>query len=343
MSTQNDTGRSPVLYQHEYLKKQHTYLYDMLSDEYRHPGHFQREQDRLDAISWEFEDDRKGGRGANYNRAQTDLKNRKIGMETLLSMFGNITASAHHQAVILDVLSGDGTLRRFAEHYLENPPDIISADISALMIESCIKQGFPCIRQSATKSLLADNVLDGVLIAYGTHHIPPYERAKAVSEAWRTLKPGGRLVIHDFELGGAVDQWFRNVVHPYSETGHPHLHFTADEMLSLLSSDRFEHTEVRWIDDPFTIQRPSSQECRDAMLRHLHEMYGLVKLPLETPAEFGRFQGIVTMTLGPVQTSQAESGFQATLHRKALVGIGTKKAKSRDLKAGDALESWLYT
>lgn len=51
-----------------------------------------------------------------------------------------------------------------------------------------------------------------MLLAYGTHHIDPANRLSTVQEAHRVLRLGGVFVLHDFEVGGPMDEWFSKVV-----------------------------------------------------------------------------------------------------------------------------------
>lgn len=280
--------------------------------------------DRMQQASWEFETDGTGGRGTVYNVAQRATTNRAEGMTALLRLFSpDRTQVPGPDCVILDALAGDGTISRFAAG-LDRRPTIISADLSGYMVAQCLAQDLPCIRQSAATSLLQDGVLDGVLIAYGSHHLPAGERADAAKEAHRTLKPGGRFVLHDFEVGGPVDRWFAEVVHPYSATGHPHPHFTRPEMADLLATAGFARGEVIEIDDPFTLTAATRDEARIAVLRHLWHMYGLVKLPFETTGDLDDLAARTAATLGPITVEGADGTWIGRLNRKALVAVGTK-------------------
>lgn len=278
----------------------------------------------MNQVSWEFEAEGSGGRGMAYNVAQRASRNRAQGMISLLSLFspsGNDMPGP--DTVILDALAGDGTISRFAAE-LDRAPTIISADLSGFMIAQCLAQNLPCIRQSASASLLRDGVLDGVLIAYGSHHLPAADRRQAAHEAHRTLRPGGRFVLHDFEEEGPVARWFADVVHPYSITGHPHPHFTRQEMSELLDEANFRDPRVFEMADPFTLDGTSEKDARDRMLTHLYNMYGLAKLPFATEADKAAFEQMVEATLGPIAIDLHGDIWTARLHRSALVAMGTR-------------------
>lgn len=276
----------------------------------------------MNQISWEFED-HTSGRGAEYNEAQLATTNRAVGMTRLLQLFSPCGKQLPGpDAIILDALAGDGTVRRFVDG-MSLRPEVISADLSAFMVAQCLVQGLPCIRQSADASLLRDDMLDGVLIAYGSHHLPAAARPAAAAEASRTLKPGGRFVLHDFEIGGPVDAWFSQVVHPNSVTGHDHRHFSRPEMHALMQSAGFAGIDVFDVDDPFTLHGSTADEARCNLLRHLHNMYGLTRLPLATEQDFLRMEDLVVQTLGAFTIDRSKKGWTAHLNRVALVAVGS--------------------
>jgi SAM-dependent methyltransferase len=225
---------------------------------------------------------------------------------------------------ILDVLGGGGTVARFLSTLGTPTPTVITADLSQLMIGACRAKGLPYVRQSAARSLFRDNVLDGVLIAYGSQLLDQPTRQLAVSEAQRTLKPEHRLVLHAFEVGGHVARFFDEVVHPYSRTGHPHDHFTRAGILDHFTQAGFRDIRLFDMSDPFILHGRTPQDAKLNALRHLHGMYDLVK-GVESEAEIHSvLEPLVVKTLGPITVSAHAGGYAAQIPRDVLVAVGTK-------------------
>jgi SAM-dependent methyltransferase len=306
----------------DYLFHGRAELTDLLSHE--RCRNAERHIAQMNMISWEFEDEKAGGRGLAYNAAQRSPDNRQVGMTTLLRCFSPSFEVPGQDFRILDVLGGDGTFARFCKTRGPQTPTIYTADISKFMIDACHAQALPCVRQSATRSLFRDNVLDGVLIAYGSHHLNSSARRLAVREAHRTLRAGGRLVLHDFEIGGKCAQWFDSIVHPYSRTGHPHKHFSRYEMFHLFTNAGFRDVRVFQISDPFTLYGHSPEEAKHNAIMHMYDMYDLIKVAGAASDIAPCLERHITETLGPISIQQEEGRYVAHIPRLALVAVGTK-------------------
>src|SRR6186713_2862686 len=139
----------------EHLRHSHPDLLSFLSPQ--RCRDIERYVAEMNRGSWEFEDAKDQGRGLAYNVAQKSAENRAVGMTTLLDCFEPAQAFR-----ILDVLGGDGTFARFCRNLGQHAPTIYTADIAKFMVDACHTQALPCVRQSATRSLFRDNVLDGV-------------------------------------------------------------------------------------------------------------------------------------------------------------------------------------
>lgn len=236
----------------------------------------------LAAGTIDFHSTLEGGRGELYREAQRNPLIRIVGIRQLFELISpsRELSSLTPQHKILDVLGGDGVLARAMQH-LAIPalmPHVLTSDLSEDMVAAAQAYGLFALRQPAQNLLLKDDSFDGVIIAYGAHHIPPEQRGLACEEAYRVLKDGGRIVLHDFEEGSPMSGWFGDVVDKYSITGHQFSHFTREEIQTYLEEAGFSDIEVNYLYDPFLLDAPSPAAARRLFAECLLNMYGLVKL-----------------------------------------------------------------
>ena len=307
------------------LRSNYPAIYDMLEPRRIEARAIEDYIKDMDSVSWEFEDKDAGGRGAAYIVSQENFDNRRVGMEALIRCFSPSGQEMPKSSFrILDVLGGGGTVARFLSTLGAPTPTVITADLSQLMIGACRAKKLPYIRQSASRSLFRDGVLDGVLIAYGSQLLDPQTRQLAVSEAHRTLKPGHRLVLHAFEVGSRVARFFDEVVHPYSRTGHPHDHFTRAGIIDLFTRAGFRDTRLFELSDPFILHGRTPEDAKRNAIRHLYRMYDLVKVAGTEADVDSRLEPLITETLGPITVSRDDNDYAAEIPRNVLVAVGTK-------------------
>jgi ubiquinone/menaquinone biosynthesis C-methylase UbiE len=290
----------------------------------------------------EFDTD-EGGRGDSYRESQLRPDVRLTGIRTLLqrALDGPLSHEQSPTLRVLDVLGGDGTLARAVSHLMPHVSAerqwILTGDLSRHMVAGALGYGLPAICQPAQRLALRDETFDAVILAYGTHHIPVNERKAAYAEAWRVLRPGGRIVVHDFEDDGVVSAWFSNVVHKYAPNGHAYDHFSRQELTQDLSTVGFRRVSVEGVSDPFTISAPRRTTAIAGMCSYVFNMYGLFGLADGATAEqvHNRVWELINDHMryaagqgadGPLAVTVRETGSATTvtMPRVALAAVGVK-------------------
>jgi SAM-dependent methyltransferase len=218
----------------------------------------------------------------------------------------------------------------------------VTCDASTFMVASAWAAGLPAIRQHAQRQVFRSGSVDGVLLAYGSHHVPEAERQAVADEAWRVLRPGGRFVLHDFAEGSPMAIFFQEIVDRESATGHDYAHFTADWMRECLVRAGFRDVTTNWTFDPIVVTSTSEEGAQAALGQYLVHMYGLDKLvqaygeqgastaAFELAREIFRwetstaFDGMGNHVRECVVEQVESAKWQCVLPRYALVAVGTK-------------------
>jgi SAM-dependent methyltransferase len=240
------------------------------------------------------------------------------------------------RSVVLDVLGGDGTVARAAAtaHAPElDGLQILTSDSSGHMIECALDSGLPAIRQDAGHLFLVDGCVDGVFMAYGSHHIPPEHRQRVLKELVRVVRPGGRVLVHDFEETGAMARFFGEVVAVHAKAGHDYQHFTRDGLRSIFRGAGLE-PRLSDVYDPLIAWGPTRSTAQSAMCDYIGAMYGVSGF-LESMSQSERWALICAVfdhskralpadaTACPV-VRPGRRGFLAEGPRVALVAVGQR-------------------
>jgi len=104
-------------------------------------------------------------------------------------------------AVILDVGGGPG---RYAEHLMSQGHPVTLYDLVPVHVEQAAARGIAAHVADARRLPVADAAADAVLLMGPLYHLPERaDRAEALAEAARALRPGGVLV------AAALSRWAR--------------------------------------------------------------------------------------------------------------------------------------
>jgi ubiquinone/menaquinone biosynthesis C-methylase UbiE len=281
------------------------------------------------------------GRGDSYRVAQRHCEVRRTGIVGLVerALDGPLPTGPAPGLRVLDVLGGDGTVARAVAELTGSAADpwILTGDVSRHMTAEAVRYGIPAVCQPAQQLALHSGTFDAVILAYGTHHIAPAERKDAYAEAWRVLKPGGRIVVHDFDQQGQVARWFDEVVDRYAPGGHRYEHFTEAELRSDLASVGFTAVRTEDLYDPFIMAADSRAAAVQALSSYAFHMYGLFGLREEHPdgwveplwrlmARHLTYPRDSVASVTSASVRQRGARFVAVAPRVALVGVGTKRS-----------------
>jgi SAM-dependent methyltransferase len=152
---------------------------------------------------------------------------------------------------------------------------ILTNDLSPHMFTRAGAWGFPT-REDATRltRTFHEASVDGVLVAYGTHHIPDMQAC--AHQCFQVVKPGAPIVMHDFFDEGPAGQWFHRIVDKRSITGHDFPHVGPVQMAAVLLRAGFRDVRLYEIQDPFLFATDEAgSRARDLALGYISGMYGL--------------------------------------------------------------------
>jgi demethylmenaquinone methyltransferase/2-methoxy-6-polyprenyl-1,4-benzoquinol methylase len=100
---------------------------------------------------------------------------------------------------VLDLAGGTGRAARAVTAPADRAagPETVVVDASRAMLAHAAERGTPAVRGDAGRLPFRDESVDAVVVLDALHHLP--EQAAALAAVARVLRPGGVLVIREFD------------------------------------------------------------------------------------------------------------------------------------------------
>ncbi len=222
-----------------------------------------------------------GNVGKQYASVQLDptrYMRRATGYAALVQALQRFRGPWSAGDVLLDALAGNGTFARVVERLCPEMPQYVGCDTSLTMAASGLDNGRLIFWDDARSHMLRESFADYAVASYGLHHVACADREDYVAGILRRLKPGGTIVLQDFDRGSATARWYSEFIHKYRSCGHAFTHFTQHALGSLLAKSGAIHIENHVVYDPFllTVDDTESFEC--SKIRFARDMIDLFAL-----------------------------------------------------------------
>jgi ubiquinone/menaquinone biosynthesis C-methylase UbiE len=163
----------------------------------------------------------------------------------------------------LDLGCGTGWAVRYAHHLLNGKGTFTGVDISSGMIQKANEssvgvQNIQFIKASVDEIPLGSASMDTIICSNSFHHYP--EPLKALSEAYRLLKPNGKMFLLDLTSDDIVSKGF-NIVLRRIEAAHVKF-YSTQEFQQLFTESKLSYIKSETILYPIKVH--SAQKRIDA-------------------------------------------------------------------------------
>ena len=116
-----------------------------------------------------------------------------FGRRTNATLFDMVNLASDH--TLLDIGGGTG---RITMHFIEITPVAIVADSAARMLQEAQKKGLITVNTHSERLPFSSECFDRVIMVDAFHHVA--DQQQTMDEIWRTLAPGGRLIIEEPDI-----------------------------------------------------------------------------------------------------------------------------------------------
>ena len=123
--------------------------------------------------------------------------------------------------IILEVGAGNGLFSGTIADLIGNAGELIVSDPSSEQLDGVVelgKQNIKIVQSYAATLELEDNIVEAIWSYGAVHHT--FYKTKMFQIFYKTLRPGGRVVIGDVFVGSALAKHFDDKVAKYCATGH---------------------------------------------------------------------------------------------------------------------------
>ncbi|MFU8827563.1 MAG: class I SAM-dependent methyltransferase [Brevefilum sp.] len=137
---------------------------------------------------------------------------------------------------MLDLGGGTG---RTSIQFSDGLSEIIVADSAKNMLAEARKKGLTTVNASAERLPFADGCFDRIIMVDAFHHVA--DQQQTMDQIWRTLAPGGRLVIEEPD----IHHWFVKLIALAEKFLLMRSHFLKpQEILAMSSYDDVKNAQI---------------------------------------------------------------------------------------------------
>ena len=116
-----------------------------------------------------------------------------FGKNTNLRILQFVDLEKQHS--LLDIGGGTG---RISQHFLNQAKQVIIADSAKKMLGEAHRKGITGVNANSEALPFQNDVFDWIIMVDAFHHVGDQQRT--IEEMWRSLAPGGRLIIEEPDI-----------------------------------------------------------------------------------------------------------------------------------------------